>query len=310
MTAQDPKAFQNYSEANPNFNASLSDRYRIDKILEFAAWTATFFGLAMLVILLITVFRDGLFRLNWSFITSYPSRNPSAAGILSPLVGSIWLLITVALVSFPLGVGAGIYLEEYASDNWLTRFVDINIANLAAVPSIIYGLLGLQLFVRWMFPITNGRSVLAGALTLSLLILPVIIIATREALRTVPDSIRQAGYALGATKWQVIRIQVFPLALPGILTGTILALSRAIGETASLITIGALTFIAFVPELSLKGLQSPFTALPIQIYNWVSRPQPEFHTNAAAAIIVLMILLLLMNTTAIVLRNKFQKARG
>jgi len=307
MTAQDPKAFQNYSEANPNFNASLSDRYRLDKILEFAAWTATFFGLAMLVILLITVFRDGLFRLNWSFITSYPSRNPSAAGILSPLVGSIWLLITVALVSFPLGVGAGIYLEEYASDNW---FVDINIANLAAVPSIIYGLLGLQLFVRWMFPITNGRSVLAGALTLSLLILPVIIIATREALRTVPDSIRQAGYALGATKWQVIRIQVFPLALPGILTGTILALSRAIGETASLITIGALTFIAFVPELSLKGLQSPFTALPIQIYNWVSRPQPEFHTNAAAAIIVLMILLLLMNTTAIVLRNKFQKARG
>ncbi|MBF1987772.1 phosphate ABC transporter permease PstA [Fischerella thermalis] len=310
MTVQDPKAFQNYSEANPNFNASLSDRYRLDKILEFAAWTATFFGLAMLVILLITVFRDGLFRLNWSFITSYPSRNPSAAGILSPLVGSIWLLITVALVSFPLGVGAGIYLEEYASDNWLTRFVDINIANLAAVPSIIYGLLGLQLFVRWMFPITNGRSVLAGALTLSLLILPVIIIATREALRTVPDSIRQAGYALGATKWQVIRIQVFPLALPGILTGTILALSRAIGETASLITIGALTFIAFVPELSLKGLQSPFTALPIQIYNWVSRPQPEFHTNAAAAIIVLMILLLLMNTTAIVLRNKFQKARG
>ncbi|PLZ96787.1 phosphate ABC transporter, permease protein PstA [Fischerella thermalis CCMEE 5198] len=310
MTAQEPKAFQNYSEANPNFNASLSDRYRLDKILEFAAWTATFFGLAMLVILLITVFRDGLFRLNWSFITSYPSRNPSAAGILSPLVGSIWLLITVALVSFPLGVGAGIYLEEYASDNWLTRFVDINIANLAAVPSIIYGLLGLQLFVRWMFPITNGRSVLAGALTLSLLILPVIIIATREALRTVPDSIRQAGYALGATKWQVIRIQVFPLALPGILTGTILALSRAIGETASLITIGALTFIAFVPELSLKGLQSPFTALPIQIYNWVSRPQPEFHTNAAAAIIVLMILLLLMNTTAIVLRNKFQKARG
>lgn len=310
MTAQNPKAFQNYSEANPNFNASLSDRYRLDKILEFAAWTATFFGLAMLVILLITVFRDGLFRLNWSFITSYPSRNPSAAGILSPLVGSIWLLVTVALVSFPLGVGAGIYLEEYASDNWLTRFVDINIANLAAVPSIIYGLLGLQLFVRWMFPITNGRSVLAGALTLSLLILPVIIIATREALRTVPDSIRQAGYALGATKWQVIRIQVFPLALPGILTGTILALSRAIGETASLITIGALTFIAFVPELSLKGLQSPFTALPIQIYNWVSRPQAEFHTNAAAAIIVLMILLLSMNTAAIVLRNKFQKARG
>lgn len=310
MTAQDPKAFQNYFEANPNFNASLSDRYRLDKILEFAAWTATFFALAMLVILLITVFRDGLFRLNWSFITSYPSRDPSAAGILSPLVGSIWLLITVALVSFPLGVGAGIYLEEYAYDNWLTRFVDINIANLAAVPSIIYGLLGLQLFVRWMFPITNGRSVLAGALTLSLLILPVIIIATREALRTVPDSIRQAGYALGATKWQVIRIQVFPLALPGILTGTILALSRAIGETAPLITIGALTFIAFVPELSLKGLQSPFTALPIQIYNWVSRPQPEFHTDAAAAIIVLMILLLLMNTTAIVLRNKFQKARG
>ncbi|MBD2385031.1 phosphate ABC transporter permease PstA [Cylindrospermum sp. FACHB-282] len=300
---------QNYSGENPDFDVSLSKRYTFDKVFEILAWSATLFALSVLAILLFNVLTDGLARLNWSFITSYPSRRPDIAGILSPLVGSIWLLVTIAIVSFPLGVGAGIYLEEYAKDTWLTRFVEINIANLAAVPSIIYGLLGLQVFVRWMAPLTNGRSVLAGALTLSLLILPIIIITTRESLRAVPDSLRQAGYALGATKWQVIRVQIFPIALPGILTGTILALSRAIGETAPLITIGALTFIAFVPDLSLKGLQSPFTALPIQIYNWVSRPQPEFHNNAAAAIIVLMLLLLLMNTSAILLRNKFQQSR-
>lgn len=307
--AQEAKSRASSSQSDTRFNLALPKRYSFDKVFTIATWIATFIGLVVLVILLLDVFTDGLPRLSWSFITSYPSRRPAAAGILSPLVGSIWLLATIALISFPLGVGAGIYLEEYATDNWLSRIIEINIANLAAVPSIIYGLLGLQVFVRWMAPITNGRSILTGALTLSLLILPIIIIATRESLRAVPNSLRQAGFALGATRWQVIREQVFPLALPGILTGTILALSRAIGETAPLITIGALTYIAFLPDLSLKGLQSPFTALPIQIFNWVSRPQAEFQTNAAAGIIVLMVMLLLMNTTAIILRNKFQTTR-
>lgn len=307
--AQEAKSRSSSSQSDAIFNLALPKRYSFDKVFAIATWIATFIGLVVLVILLIDVFSDGIPRLSWSFITSYPSRRPSAAGILSPLVGSIWLLATITLISFPLGVGAGIYLEEYATDNWLSRIIEINIANLAAVPSIIYGLLGLQVFVRWMAPITNGRSILTGALTLSLLILPIIIIATRESLRAVPNSLRQAGFALGATRWQVIREQVFPLALPGILTGTILALSRAIGETAPLITIGALTYIAFLPDLSLKGLQSPFTALPIQVFNWVSRPQAEFQTNAAAGIIVLMVMLLLMNTTAIILRNKFQTTR-
>ncbi|MGB5900655.1 MAG: phosphate ABC transporter permease PstA, partial [Geitlerinemataceae cyanobacterium] len=207
------------------------------------------------------------------------------------------------LLSFPVGVGAGIFLEEFSQDNWFTRAIEININNLAGVPSIIYGLLGLQVFVRVFEPVTGGRSVLSGALTLVLLVLPIVIVATREALRAIPDSLRLAGFALGATRWQVVRDQILPLAIPGILTGMILALSRAIGETAPLITIGALTFIPYLPD----NLQSPFTALPIQIYNWVSRPQKEFHDNAAAAIIVLMLVLLLMNATAVFLRNKFQK---
>lgn len=308
MTVQKPQPFSS-SQTNKRFNVSLPTRYNLDKVFALLTWIATFIGLLVLAILLFDVFIDGIPRLSWSFLNSYPSRLPSRAGILSALVGSIWLLVVTAAVSFPLGVGAGIFLEEYAGDNFFTRIIEINIANLAAVPSIIYGLLGLQVFVRWLEPITNGRSVLTGALTLSLLILPIIIIATREALRSVPNSLRQAGFALGATRWQVIREHIFPLALPGILTGTILALSRAIGETAPLITIGALTYIAFLPSLSLEGLQSPFTALPIQIFNWVSRPQTEFHNNAAAGIIVLMVVLLLMNGVAIFLRNKFQKNR-
>ncbi|MBD2678929.1 MULTISPECIES: phosphate ABC transporter permease PstA [Nostoc] len=297
------------SGANRNFDLSIDKRYNLDKIFTIATWVATIFGLVVLAILLIDVLIDGLGRLNWSFLTSFSSRRASSSGILAPLVGTIWLLVITALISFPLGVGAGIFLEEYAEDNWFTQLIEINIANLAAVPSIIYGLLGLQIFVRVMEPITQGRSVLAGALTLSLLILPIIIITTREALRAVPDSLRQAGFALGANRWQIIREQIFPIALPGILTGTILALSRAIGETAPLIVIGAVGFITFLPELSLKGLQSSFTALPIQIFDWVSRPQTDFHQNAAAGIIVLMIVLLLMNSSAIYLRNKFQQSR-
>ncbi len=308
MTTPESKSFNN-SQTKQRFNVSLPIRYNLDRLFMIATWVATFVGLIVLAILLIDVFTDGIPRLDLSFITSYPSRRPSQAGIWSPLIGTIWLLVITAALAFPLGVGAGIFLEEYSGDNLFTRIIEINIANLAAVPSIIYGLLGLQIFVRWLEPITKGRSILTGALTLSLLVLPIIIIATREALRAVPNSLRQAGFALGATRWQVIREHVFPLALPGILTGTILALSRAIGETAPLITIGALTYIAFLPELSLEGLQSPFTALPIQIFNWVSRPQAEFHVNAAAGIIVLMGVLLLMNGTAIFLRNKFQQNR-
>lgn len=311
MSRQEQKSSDTSGFQSDNlYDVALPKRYGLDKLFEIITWAATYIGLVVLAILLVDVFLDGFFRLDWSFITSYPSRFANRAGVLSALVGSLWLLAITALVAFPVGVGAGIFLEEYASDNIFTRIVEINIANLAAVPSIIYGLLGLQVFVRWLEPITKGRSILTGALTLALLILPIIIIATREALRTVPDSMRQAGYALGATRWQVIRVHVFPLALPGILTGTILALSRAIGETAPLITIGAFTYIAFLPSLSLQGLQSPFTALPIQIYNWVARPQADFKVNAAAGIVVLMVLLLAMNTTAILLRNKFQKRRG
>lgn len=295
---------------SPNFDLALDKRYGLDKVFAIASWVATIFGLVVLVFLLFDILSDGLGRLNWQFVTSFSSRRAADAGVLAPLVGTIWLLVITALVAFPLGVGAGIYLEEYATSNWFTNLIEINISNLAAVPSIIYGLLGLGIFVRVLEPVTGGRSVLAGGLTLALLILPIIIITTRESLRAVPDSLRQAGFALGATRWQVIREQIFPIALPGILTGTILALSRAIGETAPLIIIGAVNFIAFLPEISLNGLRSAFTALPIQIFDWVSRPQPEFHTNAAAGIIVLMVVLLLMNTTAIILRNKFQSDRN
>ncbi len=304
--AQDTQPLSNSDlSADTRFKLNLSTRYKLDKAFAIATWLATMVGLVVLAILLIDILIDGLPRLSWQFISSFSSRRAANAGVLAPLAGSICLLILVALISFPLGVGAGIYLEEYATDNLLTRSIEINIANLAAVPSIIYGLLGLAVFVRLMAPITGGRSILAGALTLSLLILPIIIVATREALRAIPGTLRQAGYALGATRWQVIREHIFPLALPGILTGTILALSRAIGETAPLIVVGALAYISFTPN----GLQSPFTALPIQIFDWVSRPQTAFHNNAAAGIIVLMVLLLLMNATAIYLRNKFQTNR-
>jgi phosphate transport system permease protein len=295
------------SQRPPIFRRPSGIRQVMDRLFEGLALLATLLGLMALAMLLWNVLQDGLPRLNWQFITSFPSRKPEEAGILSALVGSLWLLGLTALIAFPVGVGAGIYLEEYAPDNRLTRLIEINIANLAGVPSIIYGLLGLEIFVRALFPVTGGRSVLSGALTMSLLIQPILIIATREALRAVPDTLRQAGYALGATRWQVIRDQVLPLALPGILTGTILALSRAIGETAPLITIGALTYIAFLPPLSLEGLRSPFTVLPIQIFNWVSRPQEGFHTDAAAGILVLLVVLLSMNSIAIVLRNKYQR---
>ncbi len=279
----------------------------LNRLFEPLTLVATVLGLVVLAMLLWDVFRDGVPRLSWEFLTSFPSRKPDVAGILSALVGSIWMMVITAIISFPVGVGAAIYLQEYAPDNRLTRLIEINLSNLAGVPSIIYGLLGLELFVRFMRPITGGRTVLSGSLTMSLLILPVIIIATREALKAVPDSIRQAAFGLGASRWQVIWGHVLPLALPGALTGTILALSRAIGETAPLITIGALTYIAYLPPLSLEGLRTPFTVLPIQIFNWVSRPQEGFHLAAAAGIVVLLIVLLLMNLIAIVVRNRYRR---
>lgn len=309
---------------SPLFKPNLTDRYRWDFIFQIASILAIGAALLVLVILIGTTVHDALPKLDFqfwnenSFLRSLPSRKPERAGIYSALVGTIWLMILIATISFPLGVGAGIYLEEFGEDNWFTRVIEVNISNLAGVPSIIYGLLGLMLFVRIMEPITGGRSILSGALILVLLILPVIIVSTREALRSVPNSIRWAGFALGATRWQVVREQVLPMAMPGILTGMILALSRAIGETAPLIVVGALTFVPFVPTLFNEqgqfvgisdGLHSQFTALPVQIYNWVSRPQPEFHNAAAAGIIVLLIVLLAMNSIAVIARNQLQKAR-
>jgi len=271
-----------------------------DRLLGLFGLLAMLLGLVALGALLYDVARDGLGRLSWEFITSYPSRRAEQAGILPALVGSIYVIGLTTLIAVPLGVGAALHLEEYGVRGRFSRIIEINISNLAGVPSIIYGLLGLGLFVRIL---GMGRSVLAGSFTLALLVLPVIIISTREALRAVPKSLREGSYALGATRWQTIWHQVLPAAFPGILTGLILALSRAIGETAPLITIGALTYVPFLPS----DLYSPFTVLPIQIFNWVSRPQAAFAENAAAGIVVLLLLLLAMNAVAIVLRDRFQK---
>ncbi|MFQ5901408.1 MAG: phosphate ABC transporter permease PstA [Thermodesulfobacteriota bacterium] len=279
---------------------ALSKNKLIDRSFRILAFTATVIGLVVLLSLIIDILSDGLKRIDWAFLTSFPSRRPARAGILSALVGTIWIMALTALFSFPIGVGAGIYLEEYAKKNRFTRLIEINIANLAGVPSIIYGLLGLGIFVRGL---NLERSLLSGALTLTLLILPIIITTTRESLKAIPFSIREASYALGATQWQTILRQVLPAAMPGVLTGTILALSRAIGETAPLIAIGALTYISFLPE----SLFDPFTVLPIQTFNWISRPQQGFATNAAAAIIVLLFFMLIMNGVAVILRHRFQR---
>jgi len=291
------------------FQTSLRKRYQQGNVLRIVSLIATYIGLVVLGVLLIDVVVDGIGYLDWGFLSNFPSRKPEEAGFKSAWVGTIWLMVITAIVSFVVGVGSGIFLEEFAADTWYAKIIEVNIGNLAAVPSIIYGLLGLQAFVRIMEPLTGGRSVLAGSLTMSLLIIPIIIVSTREALKAVPDSLRQGGIALGATRWQVVREQVFPLAFPGMLTGMILALSRAIGETAPLIAVGALTYIAFLPDIwpITEGLQTPFTVMPIQIYNWVSRPQAEFHSVAASGIIVLMVALLLMNSIAIFFRNKFQQ---
>ena len=278
----------------------LSRRRGMELGFKALAVTTLAIALGSLALLLLDAIADGAGRLSWQFLTSFPSRKPEEAGILAALVGTVCLILLTAVFAFPIGVGAAIYLEEYAGKSWFSRVVEVNISNLAGVPSIIYGLLGLELFVR---ALGFDRSLLSGALTMALLVLPIIIISSREALRTVPRSIREASFALGADRWQTIWHQVLPLALPGILTGSILAFSRAIGEAAPLITIGALTYVAFLPD----GLFAPFTALPIQIFNWVSRPQAGFHANAAAAILVLLAVLLLMNALAVFLRQRYQK---
>jgi phosphate transport system permease protein len=284
-----------------------------DNFFPIAGFIATFVSLGILFVLIIDVFKDGLSRIGIKFLTSYPSRFPQEAGILSAWVGTLWIMVLTALFIFPIGVASGIYLEEYAKPGKLKDFLEINISNLAGVPSIIYGLLGLQIFV-YFFKL--DRSVLAGALTLSLVVLPIVIVATREALKAVPLSLREGSLALGANKLQTIFYQVLPSAFSSILSGVILAMSRAIGETAPLITIGALTYIAFLPTgpftsefpfITLAGLKDFFTVLPIQIFNWVSRPQKAFHANAAAGIIVLLVISFFINFLAIYLRIKFEK---
>ena len=282
---------------------SIALRRSLDLVFQAVALLVLLLALAALAALIVDIVRDGLVRLSWDFISGYPSRRATQAGILPALTGSVFVILLTALLALPIGVAAAIYLEEYGRRDFLARVIELNITNLAAVPSIIYGLLGLGLFVRLM---AMGRSVIAGAATLALLALPVVILSTREALRAVPGSIREGSYALGATKWQTIWHQVLPVATPGILTGLILSLSRAIGETAPLITMGALTYVSFLPS----SIWSSFTVLPIQIFNWVSRPQLDFHANAAAGILVLMTLLLTMNAVAIWLRDRYQRKVG
>jgi phosphate transport system permease protein len=271
-----------------------------DRIFEYFGIASTFFGLVILAIFIGNILVDGLSRIDWDFMTSLPSRKAERAGIFTAWSGSLWILVLTTLIAFPLGVSAGVYLEEYGKKTKLASLLEVNISNLAGVPSIIYGLLGLEIFVR---VFKMGNSILAGAFTLSLLVLPIIIVATRESIRAVPPSIRAASYGLGATKWQTIWHQVLPSSFGGILTGVILAVSRAVGETAPLIVVGALAYVPFAPSSPMDE----FTVMPIQIFNWVSRPQHGFTINAAAAIIILLIITFVMNGIAVYLRNRWEK---
>lgn len=282
------------------FMNNLPARRRRSKIFRYLCQFLTFVAVMILAVLLIHVFLDGYRWLSFEFLDRFPSRFPHKAGIRSALFGSVWIMAMTAAMAIPVGVLTAIYLEEYASKGKVTQLIQLNIANLAGMPSIVYGLLGLTLFVRFF---DLDRSLWAGAMTLSLLILPVIIIASQQSIRAVPDSIRYAAYAVGARRWQVVFGQILPAALPGIMTGVILALSRAIGESAPLIMIGALSYVAFIPE----GPSDPFTVLPVQIFNWASRPQADFHGIAAAGIIVLLGVLLSFNLFAVMIREKFQR---
>ncbi len=271
-----------------------------DTAFKFFAIACTFFGLLVLAVLLYDILSKGLSRLDFDFLSNLPSRSASRAGIYTALLGMIWILVLTVVIAFPIGIAAGIYLEEYGKKNRFANFIEINIANLAGVPSIIYGILGLELFGRIL---GLGNSILTGSLTLSFLVLPLIIVSTREAVKAVPKSIREASYGLGATKWQTISSIVLPSSFGGILTGLILAISRAIGETAPLIVIGALVYVPFAPSSPMDE----FTVLTIQIFNWVTRPQAGFVTNAAAAIIILLLFTFMMNGIAVFLRNRYNK---
>lgn len=297
----------------PNVKTLIARQKALDGLFALAGLLAMLVGLVTLAALIVDLAIDGVPRLSWDFFTNFPSRFPERAGILSAWVGTSLVMLVTAFSAVPLGVAAGIYLEEYAPKNWLTDLIEINIANLAGVPSIVYGLMALGLFV---YQFNFGQSILTAGLTLALLILPMVIIATREAVRAIPSNIREASYAVGATKWQTVRNHVLPYSMGGILTGMIISLSRAIGESAPLITIGALTFIAFLPHapvqatppyISFEWLSDPFTVMPIQMFNWVSRPQAAFHLNAAAAGLVLMLMTLVMNGLAIYIRYRFRK---
>lgn len=284
-----------------------------DYVFSLVGLVCTMLGVITLLGLFTNLVIDGLERLHYDFFTSFPSRRAAEAGILSAWVGSVLVMLVTALVAIPLGVAAAIYLEEYARKNWVTAIIEINVSNLAGVPSIVYGLLALGLFV---YQLDLGQSILSAGLTLALLILPIVIVATRESLRTIPREIREAAYALGASRWQVVSDHVIPYSKGGILTGVIIGLARAIGETAPIITIGALTFIAFLPPAPYSGdppaglfdwLFSPFTVLPIQMFNWVSRPEEAFLINAAAAGVVIIVMTLAMNAVAIWLRYRIRK---
>ena len=307
----------------------IKHRKRQDLVFKVVGIVCTLLGIVTLGLLLFDLISDGLPRLDWQFLTSFPSRFASRAGILSAWVGTLAIMLVTFLAAVPLGIAAAVYLEEYAPKNWITTVIEINISNLAGVPSIVYGLMALGILglVSWLdrtlqkwnldaVQVNPGPSILIGGVTLGLLILPIVIVTTREAIRSIPAAIREASYACGATKWQVIRYHLLPYSAGGIATGTIIALSRAIGETAPLITIGALTYIAFLPPspvqpappfVNFDWLTSGFTVLPIQMFNWVSRPSADFHKNAAATGLVLITLTLSMNAVAIWVRYRVRK---
>ena len=272
----------------------------MDQAFKFWGIFCTLLGLVLLAIFIGSILVDGIQRIDWAFLTDLPSRMADKAGIYTALMGSVWVLVLTTIISLPIGIAAAIYLEEYAKKNRFSSILEVNISNLAGVPSIIYGLLGLEIFVR---VLQMGSSVLAGSFTLALLILPIVIVSTREAIKAVPKSIRDASFALGASKWQTISQQLLPASFGGILTGVILALSRAVGETAPLIVIGALAYVPFAPSSPMDD----FSVLPIQIFNWISRPQHGFEVNAAAAIIILLLITFIMNGIAVYFRNKWQK---
>jgi len=296
-----------------NLRANIERRKLISAVFSGLGLLIIFVSTLILFILIAQMMMAGLPRITPQFFTSFPSRHPEEAGILSAWVGTLLVMLVTALIAIPLGIAAGIYLEEYSKKNWLSAIIEINVTNLAGVPSIIYGLLALGLFV---YQFNLGQSIIAAGLTLALLILPVVIVTTREAIRAIPNSLREAAYAVGASRWQVVADHILPYSFGSILTGVIIGLSRAIGETAPVITIGALTFIAFLPDAPLQAnfpfinfnwLKAPFTVMPIQMFNWVSRPEPEFEVNAAAAGTVLIVMTLGMNAVAIYVRYRFRK---